>query len=69
MAVLATIHMDPIVTKDEKVNKVKSEVMAIVRLIDKNLSIHDFRMVVGATHTNLIFDTVVPCKFRMTDEE
>lgn len=66
---VATIHMDPIVTKDEKVNKVKSEVMAIVRLIDKNLSIHDFRMVVGATHTNLIFDTVVPCKFRMTDEE
>ena len=66
---VATIHMDPIVTKDEKVNKVKSEVMAIVRLIDKNLSIHDFRIVVGATHTNLIFDTVVPCKFRMTDEE
>ena len=37
--------------------------------IDKELTIHDFRMVDGPTHTNLIFDIVVPCKFRLTNEE
>lgn len=66
---IATIHMDPIVTSDENVTKIKQEIVAIVRLIDKELSIHDFRMVVGNTHTNLIFDIVVPCKFRLTDDE
>lgn len=66
---VATIHMDPIVTEDENVNKVRQDVVAIIRLIDKELTIHDFRMVDGPTHTNLIFDIVVPCKFRLTNEE
>ena len=66
---MATIHMDPIVTSDENVQEIKREVVAIIGLIDKELSIHDFRMVEGPTHTNLIFDIVVPCKFRLTNEE
>ena len=37
--------------------------------IDEKISIHDFRMVQGPTHTNLIFDVVVPLKFRLSDEE
>ena len=66
---LATIHMDPIVTTDEAVKELKREVVAIIKLIDGNLTIHDFRMVTGPTHTNIIFDIVVPFKFRLTDEQ
>lgn len=66
---ISTIHMDPIVTSNEHVKEIKREVIAIIELIDKELSIHDFRMVSGPTHTNLIFDVVVPYKYRLTDAE
>ena len=42
---------------------------ALVKLIDPSITIHDFRMVAGPTHTNLIFDVVVPHKFRLSDEQ
>lgn len=66
---IATIHMDPIVTADEKVMEIKREIVAIIKLIDGNLSIHDFRMVTGTTHTNIIFEVVVPYNFRLTDDQ
>ena len=56
----ATIHMDPVVTDDEEVNETRKEVFNIVKKYDKTLSVHDFRMVKGPTHTNVIFDLVVP---------
>lgn len=65
----ATIHMDPIITKDEHVHALKKQVTAIVQEIDPVITIHDFRIVTGPTHTNLIFDLLVPFKFRLTDEE
>lgn len=65
----ATIHMDPVVTGNEHVDHLKKVVRSIVKQIDHRLSIHDFRIVEGPTHTNLIFDVVVPYKFRMDDEE
>ena len=65
----ATIHMDPIVTSDEHVSETKSAVSSLIKAIDKDLSIHDFRMVVGETHTNLIFDILAPFGFRLGDEE
>ena len=65
----AVIHMDPIVTNDEAVNVTHQRIAALVRGIDENISIHDFRMVAGPTHTNLIFDAVVPFGFRLTDQE
>ena len=65
----ATIHMDPIVTSDEHVSETKSAVSSLIKAIDKDLSIHDFRMVVGETHTNLIFDILAPFGFRLSDEE
>ena len=43
--------------------------LLIYELDDEKISIHDFRMVQGPTHTNLIFDVVVPLKFRLSDEE
>lgn len=56
----ATIHMDPVVTDDEQTTKTKKMVEGLVREYDPVLSIHDFRMVTGKTHTNVIFDLVIP---------
>ena len=61
--------MDPIVTDDGVTAETRQRVAALVRCIDDEISIHDFRMVSGATHTNLIFDAVVPCGFRLTDAQ
>ena len=65
----AVIHMDPIVTNDEIVNAAHEKIAALVRSIDENISIHDFRMVTGPTHTNVIFDAVVPYRCKMSDRE
>lgn len=65
----ATIHMDPIVTDDEVVSKLRVQVAEIVRTIDERLNIHDFRFVTGETHSNLIFDVAAPFELTMTDEE
>lgn len=65
----AVIHMDPIVTDDVVTNETKEKVVGLVQAIDANLKIHDFRMVKGPTHTNLIFDVVVPHQFRLNDQE
>ena len=63
----AVIHMDPIAVHDEKISAVREAVVNIVKSIDENLSIHDFRMVKGQSHTNLIFDIVIP--FEIKKEE
>lgn len=63
----AVIHMDPIEVDNEVILQTKKLVEAIVADIDPTLSIHDFRMVTGATHTNLIFDLVVPFGYSMSD--
>jgi cation diffusion facilitator family transporter len=65
----AVIHMDPVVLNDARTNRLRDEVETIVRGLDENLSVHDFRVVPGHTHTNLVFDVVVPFGFRMTDDE
>ena len=64
-----TIHMDPIVTDDEAVNSMRLMVSKIVEEIDGNWQIHDFRMVVGDTHTNLIFDAVIPFECKLKNSE
>ena len=63
----AVIHMDPIVTKDGITGEIRNQVEALVKDLDAQLCIHDFRMVIGPTHTNLIFDLVVPFGFSMSD--
>lgn len=57
------IHMDPIETKDEQVLRAKKEVEDILRELEPAAGIHDFRMVTGDRHTNLIFDMVVPHEY------
>lgn len=56
----ATIHMDPVITDDKAVIETKQKVEYLVKSYDDSLSIHDFRMVTGKTHTNVIFDLVIP---------
>ncbi len=63
----AVIHMDPVSTKDEQTLELKKVVTGIVKEVDEVLSIHDFRVVAGPTHTNLIFDMVVPFDFPISD--
>ena len=65
----AVIHMDPIVTDDETINAAHQKIASLVRGIDENISIHDFRMVSGPTHTNVIFDAVVPYGCALSDRE
>ena len=61
------IHMDPIVTKDESVNYVKKQMEEFLARFDPALSMHDFRMVPGEGHTNLIFDCVLPAGYASRD--
>ena len=65
----AVIHMDPVVTDDGVTEETRRRVQTLVHCIDDAIDIHDFRMVSGPTHTNLIFDAVVPFGFRLTDEQ
>ena len=54
------IHYDPIVTDDAELNHMRKLVQQRIQALDPRLSIHDFRMVRGASHTNLIFDMIIP---------
>ena len=58
--ILTTIHMDPIDSNDALTNELKEMVATIVKDINQEYSIHDFRVVTGPTHTNLIFDVLLP---------
>ena len=64
------IHMDPVAVDDERVNSVRHELSSLLReQLDERVTIHDFRMVQGPTHTNLIFDAVLPYDVKLTDKE
>ncbi len=63
------IHMDPIVTADDMVSEIRHALNAEIKKIDTELSIHDLRVVTGPTHTNLVFDCVVPHGFKMSNAE
>ncbi|MEG0805472.1 MAG: cation diffusion facilitator family transporter [Lachnospiraceae bacterium] len=65
----AVIHMDPIAVNDSRVNALKTQVKTIVGEMNEQFSIHDFRMVAGPTHTNLIFDLLIPAGYKAEDED
>ena len=69
LGVHATIHIDPVETDNETINAMHEKIAELVKTIDESITIHDFRMVPGDTHTNVIFDAVVPFGFRMKDSE
>ena len=64
MKIMTTIHLDPIETDNIQLNQYKTIVSKVLNEIDPELSFHDFRMVVGQTHTNLIFDVISSDKYR-----
>ena len=66
---MAVIHMDPIITNDAHTDALRMAVAEKVKSIDPRLTIHDFRTVPGPTHTNLIFDVVVPYDVKLTADE
>lgn len=65
----AVIHLDPVAVGDPEVDALKELTKSVVEEINPSLSIHDFRIVKGPSHTNLIFDTVVPYSIKESDEE
>ena len=65
----AVIHMDPVCLDDELTNSIRKEVAEIIDSMEGKVKFHDFRIVKGPTHTNLIFDVVVPYEYVMTDNE
>lgn len=56
----AVIHMDPVVMDDPRVNELRQQIRDIVTEWNETATMHDFRVVFGNTHTNLVFDVVVP---------
>ena len=67
LGVELVIHYDPIVTDDEELSRIHTQVAEILRKVDPKLTVHDFRMVRGNRHTNVIFDLVLP--FSMEDRK
>ncbi len=65
----AVIHMDPIETGDSLVAETRDTALSVIKTIDARITIHDFRMVRGNTHTNLIFDAVIPYDITLSDKE
>ena len=67
--ILTSIHMDPIDTHDELTNVLREKVRAKVKEINEAYNIHDFRMVKGNTHSNLVFDVLIPAEDQISHEE
>ncbi len=65
----AVIHMDPISVNDPETVALKEQIRTIIKDVDDTLQFHDFRIVKGPTHTNLLFDVLVPYKFPIKDSE
>ena len=63
MGLFLVIHMDPVETEDKKVLAIKKDAEEIIKEMDKRVSIHDFRVVGGRDHKNLIFDMVIPYEY------
>ena len=65
----AVIHLDPICTDDPETNRLKELTTSYLHQLSPELSLHDFRIVTGPTHTNIIFDVVTPFDFPLSDKE
>lgn len=67
--IMLTVHMDPIEVGNEKIEDAKKMLNAIIKDINSELSMHDFRMVSGPSHTNLIFDVLIPYDCKMSESK
>lgn len=69
LSVETTIHMDPIDLHNERTQHTKEAMSVLIKELHNDATIHDFRMVPGSSHTNLIFDVVVPYELKMSNDE
>lgn len=65
----ATIHMDPVVLKDPFTTELKEQVSGILKDFPEVISFHDFRLVKGPTHTNIVFDILLPMNFKGSESD
>ena len=65
----AVIHMDPVTVDDERTEELKKQVREIINGMEGNIKFHDFRIVDGPSHTNIIFDVVVPFQYALSDAQ
>ncbi len=66
---IVTVHLDPIVMNDPVVNEMHTIAKAAAQAIDPSFSIHDFRMTLGESTFNLIFDLVIPADCKLNEEQ
>ena len=69
LKIILTIHMDPIEIENEYVNMCKERTKRVIEAMNEEIEFHDFRVVKGKTHTNLIFDIVVPFSCKLNNSE
>lgn len=70
MGCSAVIHMDPVSVGDEEAEELKRQLTEFThKTLSREMTLHDFRLVKGPTHTNVIFDIVVPYECRLSDEQ
>lgn len=64
-----SIHIDPIATDDQKTNELKEKSLEVIRTIDENMDIHDFRISNQGNKVKLVFDVEVPFHIKYNDDE
>lgn len=69
MGIILVCHLDPVNVDDPETCALKSELFALIKSLDDKLSFHDFRVVKGVTHTNVIFDVVLPFDAKCTQNQ
>ena len=69
LGIQCTIHMDPIETDDDTVLELKKIALEAINKLQEQITMHDFRIVIGPTHTNLIFDIVLPFESKLSPKE
>ena len=66
---LTSIHYDPVITSDPRIDVLKSDILEILAELDEGITMHDLRIVPGNSHTNVIFDCVLPRSSKMSEGE
>lgn len=69
MGIILVCHLDPVILNDQETNFLKDELSMTLKSLDSTLTLHDFRVVRGITHTNVIFDVVLPFDSNYKEED
>ena len=67
--ILTSIHYDPVVTTDPRIDELRSSIEEILNGLGDEITMHDLRIVPGSTHTNVIFDCILPRSSKMSEAE